>query len=269
MEVKILFIADVIGEPGMRIFEKALPYLKLKYSPEFIIVNGENTRNGKGLSEGLANKYFSMGVDVITSGNHIWDYANFHNTMANPRYSNILRPMNYPEGVPGRGHCIKESSLGQKIAVINLQGRTFMQPIDCPFSKIKDFISRLKSQASIIFVDFHAEATAEKIAMGRFLDGQVSAVVGTHTHVQTADEEIFPKGTAFISDAGMTGPFDSVLGMKTEVALNRFKYQTPFRYEVASDDLRLNGVFITVDSESGKSTYIERVNLKENELYKQ
>ena len=267
MEVKILFIADVIGEPGMRIFEKAMPYLKLKYSPEFIIVNGENTRNGKGLSEGLANKYFSLGVDVITSGNHIWDYSNFHKTLANPRYSNILRPLNYPEGVPGRGYCIKDSSLGKKIAVVNIQGRTFMQAIDCPFMKMKDIISKLKTQADIIFVDFHAEATAEKIAMGRFLDGQVSAIVGTHTHVQTADEEIFPKGTAFISDVGMTGPFDSVLGMKTEVALSRFKYQTPFRYEMASDDLRLNGVLITADSETGKSTHIERIYLRENELY--
>ncbi|MDA3885361.1 MAG: TIGR00282 family metallophosphoesterase [Candidatus Delongbacteria bacterium] len=267
MEVKILFIADVIGEPGMRIFEKAMPYLKLKYSPEFIIVNGENTRNGKGLSEGLANKYFSLGVDVITSGNHIWDYSNFHKTLTNPRYSNILRPLNYPEGVPGRGYCIKDSSLGKKIAVVNIQGRTFMQAIDCPFMKMKDIVGKLKSQADIIFVDFHAEATAEKIAMGRFLDGQVSAVVGTHTHVQTADEEIFPKGTAFISDVGMTGPFDSVLGMKTEVALSRFKYQTPFRYETATDDLRLNGVIITADSETGKSTHIERIYLRENELY--
>ena len=267
MEIKILFIADVVGEPGMRIFEKAMPYLKLKYSPEFIIVNGENTRNGKGLSEGLANKYFSLGVDVITSGNHIWDYSNFHKTLANPRYSNILRPLNYPEGVPGRGYCIKDSSLGKKIAVVNIQGRTFMQAIDCPFMKMKDIVSKLKTQADIIFVDFHAEATAEKIAMGRFLDGQVSAVVGTHTHVQTADEEIFPKGTAFISDVGMTGPFDSVLGMKTEVALSRFKYQTPFRYEMASDDLRLNGVLITADSETGKSTHIERIYLRENELY--
>lgn len=265
MKTGILFIADVVGEPGMNILEKAMPKLRMQYKPDLVIVNGENTRAGKGLSEGLARKYFQLGVNVITSGNHIWDFAAFHNTLKNPAYQNIIRPMNYPEGVPGRGSYTAEAANGAKICVINLQGRTFMAPIDCPFKHIREFISKT-TQAKIFFVDFHAEATAEKIAMGRYLDGYASAVVGTHTHVQTADEEILPKGTAYITDAGMTGPFDGVIGMKTETALNRFRFQTPFKYEAAEDDPRFNGVFIIVDSDTGKADSIERLNFKETDL---
>ena len=266
MNTKIMFIADIVGEPGMKMLENSLSFLKLKHNPDFIVVNGENTRNGKGMSEGLAKKYFSLGVDVITSGNHIWDYANFHKTLNNNTYNNILRPENYPEGVPGNGYCIKESSLGHKIGVLNLQGRTFMQSIDCPFNAAIKAVNKIKRETNIIFVDFHAEATAEKIAMAWWLDGKVSAVVGTHTHVQTADERIFPAGTAYITDVGMTGPLDSVLGMKTEVALNRFRFQTPFRYEMASDDNCLNGVVIEIDGDTGKSVSIERINLNEKDL---
>jgi len=266
METKILFIADVVGEPGMNILEKALPKLRMKYSPDLIIVNGENTRSGKGLSEGLARKYFQLGINVITSGNHIWDFAAFHNTLNNPAYTNIIRPMNYPEGVPGRGFYLAEASNGAKVCVINLQGRTFMAPIDCPFKNIREFITKMNSQAKITIVDFHAEATAEKITMGKYLDGYASAVIGTHTHVQTADEEIFPKGTAFITDAGMTGPFDGVIGMKTETALNRFRFQTPFKYEIAEGDERFNGVFIVADSDTGRAVSIERLNFKANEI---
>ncbi len=266
METGILFIADVVGEPGMAILEKAMPKLRLNYRPDLVIVNGENTRAGKGLSEGLAKKYVQLGINVITSGNHIWDFAQFHNTLNNPAYNYIIRPMNYPEGVPGRGHFIADASNGAKICVINLQGRTFMAPIDCPFKNIREFISKINSQAKIIFVDFHAEATAEKIAMGRYLDGYATAVVGTHTHVQTADGEILPKGTAYITDAGMTGPFDGVIGMKTVTAVNRFRFQTPFKYEAAEGDPRLNGVFIKADSETGRAISIERISFKECEI---
>ena len=266
MELKILFIGDVIGEPGMKMLEKTASYLKLKYSPDFMIVNGENTRNGKGLSEGLANKYFNLGIDVITSGNHIWDYANFHKTLNMGKYDNILRPLNYPEGTPGNGYCIKETAGGNKVGVINIQGRTFMQTIDCPFNSVTKIINRIKKQTNIIFIDFHAETTAEKIAMSWWLDGKISALVGTHTHVMTADERILPSGTAYITDVGMTGPFDSVIGMKKEVALNRFRFQTPFRYEMATDDLRLNAVTISVDSETGKADSIERIQLKYDDI---
>ncbi len=266
METGILFIADVVGEPGMNLLEKAMPKLRMQLKPDIVIVNGENTRAGKGLSEGLARKYFQLGVDVITSGNHIWDFAAFHNTLKNPAYSNIIRPMNYPEGVPGRGHFVATASNGVKICVINLQGRTFMAPIDCPFKNIREFIIKMKNQAELFFIDFHAEATAEKIAMGKYLDGYASAVIGTHTHVQTADEEISSAGTAYITDAGMTGPFDGVIGMKTETALNRFRFQTPYRYEIAEHDSRLNGIFITCDSDTGKALSIKRINLKESEI---
>ncbi len=266
MELKILFIGDVVGNSGMAMLEKSISYLKLKYSPDFIIINGENTRNGKGLSEGLANKYFQMGVDVITSGNHIWDYAPFHKTLSLRKYDNILRPYNYPSGVAGVGYCVRESSKGISIGVCNIQGRTFMPAIDCPFEGVLKAINILKRNADIIFVDFHAEATAEKIAMAWWLDGKISCLVGTHTHVQTADERIFPKGTGYITDAGMTGSFNSVLGMSSEVALNRFRFQTPFRYEQAEGDLKLNGVLFHVDTDSKKTTKIERILLEDDKF---
>lgn len=265
--VRILFIGDVVGEPGMRILESKMSYLKLKYAPGLIIVNGENTRNGKGLSEGLATKYFNLGVDVITSGNHIWDYANFHKTLNDSRFSRALRPYNYPEGVPGNGFCIKESSGGIDVGVINLQGRVFMQSIDCPFNAAIKAVNKINKKTKVIFVDFHAEASAEKISMGWWLDGKVSAVVGTHTHVQTADERIFPNGTAFITDAGMTGCFNSVIGMKVETALNRSRFQTPFRYESANDgNLHINAVIIDIDADTGKSISIERLDLTDETI---
>ena len=266
MSFKILFIGDVVGEPGMKILEESISYLKLKYSPDFIIVNGENTRNGKGLSEGLAKKYFSLGIDVITSGNHIWDYANLHVTLNNASYNSILRPYNYPAGVPGNGYIIKEAGNGQKVGVISLQGRTFMQPIDCPFGTVGKAIAAVKRETNLIFIDFHAETTAEKIAMGWWLDGQISALIGTHTHVQTADERVLPGGTAYITDAGMTGPFDSVIGMRKDVAINRFRFQTPFRYEMATEDLRFNGVLVELDAASGKAEKITRIVFKESDV---
>jgi len=266
LSFKILFVGAVIGEPGMKMLEQSISYLKLKYNPDFIVANGENTRNGKGLSEGLAKKYFSLGVDVITSGNHIWDYANFHATLNNINYASILRPYNYPAGVPGNGYIVKEAGNGVKVGVISLQGRTFMQAIDCPFAMVQKAISAVKRETNLIFIDFHAETTAEKIALGWWLDGQVSAVVGTHTHVQTADERVLPAGTAYITDAGMTGPFDSVIGMRKDVAINRFRFQTPFRYEMATEDLRLNGVLVEIDQQSGKAEKITRINFKENEF---
>ncbi|PID26775.1 MAG: TIGR00282 family metallophosphoesterase [Candidatus Cloacimonadota bacterium] len=264
--ITILFVGDIVAEPGMRMFEKAIPSLKNEFNPNLIVVNGENTRNGKGMSEGLAKKYFDLGVDCITSGNHIWDYSKFHGTLNNSRFANILRPLNYPEGVPGEGYTIIKDNLGRKVGIINIQGRTFMQPIDCPFNRIVDVVEKIRKETNVIFVDFHAETTAEKISMGWWLDGKVSALVGTHTHVQTADERIFDNGTAFICDAGMTGSFDSVIGMKKEIALNRFRFQTPFRYEFSSGDLKINGVVVEIDDSTGKAKKITRIYRDEKEF---
>lgn len=262
----ILFIGDVVGEPGMIMLEKSISFLKLKYNPDLLIVNGENTRNGKGLSEGLAKKYFQMGFNVITSGNHIWDYQNFHKTLNNPFYQNILRPLNYPEGTAGEGYYLFESQTGKKCAVINIQGRTFMPLTDCPFKAMDTILKKARREAELIFVDFHAEATAEKIAMAWHLDGKVSALVGTHTHVQTADERIFPEGLGYITDAGMTGSFDSVIGMKKEVAISRLRYATPFRYEGAREDLHLNGVIFNLDADSGQCKEVLRIKLNEKDF---
>ncbi|HDL17905.1 MAG TPA: TIGR00282 family metallophosphoesterase [Bacteroidetes bacterium] len=255
----LLFIADIVGEPGLQITEKLLPGLMKKYNVDFCIVNGENVTEGKGINDQDLATLINLRVDVITSGNHIWDTFKSVNTLK--KDNRILRPANYPKGNPGIGHKVIENSKGIKLGVLNLQGRIFMTPIDNPFAVALEKIQILKKQTNLIFIDFHAEATAEKITMGWYLDGKVSAVVGTHTHVQTADERIFPQGTAFITDAGMTGAIDSVIGMKKEVALHRFMYSTNQKYQVAKENLHFCGVVITIDNETGKSVSIERINL--------
>ena len=258
-KVKILFIADIVGNPGFQIFEKLFPSLKKKYSPDFCIANGENLTEGRGVTDQDVGKLFLTGIDIITSGNHIWDTFKSVKVLKND--SRVLRPANYPKGNAGKGSSIITAKNEIKLGVLNLQGRTFMQAIDNPFQVALDEIRTLKQSTPLIFVDFHAEATSEKIAMGLYLDGKVSAVVGTHTHVQTADERILPKGTACITDAGMTGPYDSVIGMKKDVALHRFLYSTNRKYELASENLRLCGVCITIDLETNKAESIERINL--------
>jgi metallophosphoesterase (TIGR00282 family) len=258
-EIKILFIADIVGKPGLEIAAKLTPVLKDKYKIDFCIANGENGSDGKGLSEKIARHYFNFGIDVITSGNHIWDNKDIYGLLkTNGR---ILRPLNYPDGNYGAGSVIIETKEGLKIGVINLQGRTFMFSIDCPFKRGLDEVRKFKKETNIIIVDFHAEATAEKMAMGWYLDGKVSAVIGTHTHVPTADERILPLGTAYITDVGMTGPFDSVIGLKKELAIKRFRHQTPVRYKPAEDNLKFCGAVISIECESGKATHIERINL--------
>lgn len=257
--IKILFIADIVGNPGFLIFEKLFPSLKKKYGADFCIANGENLTEGKGVNDKDVNKLFLLGIDIITSGNHVWD--TFKSVKVLNTDKRVLRPLNYPRGNPGVGSAIIENNNGLKLGVLNLQGRTFMPPLDNPFFLAIDEIKKLKHSTPLIFVDFHAEATAEKIAMGWHLDGKVCAVIGTHTHVQTADERVLPNGTAYITDAGMTGPYDSVIGMKKEVALHRFLYSTNRKYELASENLRLCGVLITVNSESNKAESIERINL--------
>lgn len=258
-ELNVLFIADIVGRPGLEITTKLLPGLKEKYKIGFCIANGENGCEGKGLTLKLARIYFNVGIDVITSGNHIWYNRNIYDSLATD--ARILRPHNYPDGNVGKGVTIIQLEDGLKVGVLNLQGRTFMFSIDCPFRVGAEEVKKLRQETKIIIVDFHAEASAEKIALGWYLDGKVSAVIGTHTHVPTADERILPEGTAYITDAGMTGPFDSVIGLKTELAIQRFLHQTPVRYKPAEGNMRLCGVVVAIDKESGKATKIERINL--------
>lgn len=254
--LKILFVGDIIGKPGLEFVRTYLPGLVQKHKPDFIIANGENVFDGKGITAKEGEALFNLGVKVITGGNHIWDkHQSQEYFKSEPR---VLRPLNYPRGTHGNGFIVVDSDFG-KIAVANLQGRTYMATIDCPFRSAEWFISKVKDEAKIIFIDFHAEATAEKIAFAKFLDGKVSAIVGTHTHVQTADERILPNGTAYITDVGMSGPYESVIGMKTQAAVNRFIYQTPQKYETATEDLHICAALINVDAESGKATKIHRI----------
>jgi len=257
--VNTLFIADIVGKPGLAITTKLLPGLIKKHRVDFCIANGENACDGKGLTVKIARKFFELGVHVITSGNHIWDNRDIYESLdSDPR---ILRPANYPEGNIGKGSTVVENKDGLKLGVLNLQGRTFMFSIDCPFRKAESELEKLKKQTKLIFVDFHAEASAEKIALGWHLDGQVTAVVGTHTHVPTADERLLPDGTAYLTDAGMTGPFDSVIGLKRELAIKRFLVQTPVRYKPAEENIKLCAVLVKADKETGKAESIERIML--------
>lgn len=255
--INVLFIADIIGKPGLKIVENTLPELRQLYDIDICIANGENGAAGKGLTQEIAAKYFQSGIDVITGGNHIFENFGYQKLLENnPK---IIRPANYPRGVYGKGSIVVATEKNDKIGVINLQGRTFMYPIDCPFQTGMREVQRIKSATNCIIVDFHAEATAEKMALGWHLDGKVSAVIGTHTHVQTADERILPNGTAYITDAGMTGPFDSVIGMKREIAIKRFMFQTPFRYQPASENLKFNGVLLKLNKNTGRAVEIKRL----------
>jgi len=255
--IQILYIADVVGEPGYEIVSSCIQDLKKKGNIDLTIANGENSASGKGMTANIAQSFFDLGIDVITSGNHIWHKEKFLPILdENPR---ILRPLNYPPDCPGHGSCIVEIAQDYRIGVINLQGRSFMYSIDCPFRSADSEIERLtKEGIRVIIVDFHAEATAEKIALGWYLDGRVSGLIGSHTHVQTADERILPGGTAYITDAGMTGPFNSVIGMDKDVAINRFLTQLPVRYKIAQGDTKFCGVILSVDGNSGRSHSISR-----------
>ena len=261
--INILFIADIIGKPGLKIIKNSLQLLKNKYLIDLCIANGENGAAGKGLTAEISNEYFRYGIDVITSGNHIFENYKIHRQLE--INTKILRPLNYPKGVIGKGSLIYSLSDEIKIGIINIQGRTFMFNIDCPFRTVSEEIDKIRKITPLILIDFHAEATAEKIAMGWYLDGRVSAVVGTHTHVQTSDERILPNGTAYLTDVGMTGPFNSAIGMKKEIAIKRFLYQTPMRYQPADSDLKFSGVIIAINTQSGKAEKIERLFLPADE----
>jgi metallophosphoesterase (TIGR00282 family) len=261
--MNILMIADIVGLSGFEVVRQHLPQLKQKYHIHLTVANGENAAHGKGLTPKNATAFFESGINVITSGNHIWNQKSILPVLDENPF--ILRPLNYPPGCPGQGSCELEVAPGLFAAVINLQGRSFMYPIDCPFRTAMNEIDRFNQKGiHIIVVDFHAEATAEKAAIGRYLDGKVSAVIGTHTHVQTADERILPGGTAFITDIGMSGPVDSVIGMDAESAKLRFLTQIPVPYRMSSSEASCCGVFLQIDRTTGKGLYIERFQLFQN-----
>jgi metallophosphoesterase (TIGR00282 family) len=262
--VKLLFIGDIVGRPGRDLVRHGLPALVDLYGVDLVIANAENSAAGFGITREIGDQLLDRGVDVMTSGNHIWDKKEALDYIgAEPR---LLRPANYPEGVPGNGSYLARAKNGQSVGVINLMGRVFMLNIDDPFKVALREIEALRARTRIIFVDFHAEATSEKIAMGWYLDGRVTAVVGTHTHVQTADERILPKGTAYLTDVGMTGPHDSIIGVEIEPALSRFLTGMPSRFETATANPRLNAVVIDVNDETGLATEIERLSYSLKEL---
>ena len=260
--VKLLFIGDIVGQPGRRAVKELLPKLRTQHALDFVIANGENSAGGSGITPKIAEEIFSAGVDVITTGDHLWDQKEVMELLENEK--RFLRPLNYPAVTPGKGSGVFEVrnsklEIRNKIAVLNLQGRTFMPPLENPFSTGLDEIKKLREQTKIIFVDFHAEATSEKIGFARMVDGQVSGVVGTHTHVQTADEQIFPGGTAYLTDAGFTGPHESVLGREITPVIQRFLTGMPQRFEVAKERIILHGAIIEIDESTGKAVAIQRV----------
>ena len=255
--MKLLFIGDIVGQPGRRAVAELLPKLRQQHALDFVIANGENSAGGSGITPKTAGEIFSAGVDVITSGDHLWDQKEVIELLQNEK--RFVRPLNYPAGTPGQGSAVFQINKLPPIAVLNAQGRTFMPPLENPFLLALDEVKRLRQQTKIIFVDFHAEATSEKIAFARMLEGQVSAVVGTHTHVQTADEQIFPGGTAYLTDAGFTGPHESVLGREIVPVITRFRTAMPQRFEVARNDVKLQGAVVEIDNASGKAVKIQRV----------
>jgi metallophosphoesterase (TIGR00282 family) len=256
--MRLLFLGDVVGRPGRRAVGHLLPGLVARERVDFVVANGENASGGKGIDPEGAEELLDAGVDVLTSGNHIWQHAAIVDYLRES--SRLLRPLNLAPGVPGTGvvvHPAKHS--GPRVGVLNLIGRVFMGPAECPFRAAERVVEELRRETPVILVDMHAEATSEKVAMGRFLDGKVSAVVGSHTHVQTADESILPAGTAYLTDAGMCGPEGSILGVKTEQVLRRFLTQMPTRFDVASGPVLVQGALIEVDGATGRATAIRRV----------
>lgn len=257
--MKILFIGDIVGGPGRRAVRELVPALIEDCRIDLVIANCENAAAGFGITREIVEELYRSRIDVLTSGNHVWDKKEVLEFVED--YETLLRPANYPEGAPGFGSVLAPCTSGVQVGVINLMGRVFMRPLDCPFKAAQREIEKLRRKTKIILVDIHAEATSEKQAMGWYLDGRVSAVIGTHTHVQTADEQILPQGTAYLTDVGMTGPFDSIIGTKKEAVLERFMMQMPNKFDVAKGDVRLQGALITVDEQTGRSLGIERLNL--------
>jgi len=262
--IRILFIGDIVGRPGRDLVRQGLRGLVDYHRIDFVIANAENAAAGFGITREIGDQLLDWGIDVMTSGNHIWDKKEALDYIgAEPR---LIRPANYPAGAPGNGSYLARTQDGRSVGVVNVMGRVFMLNIDDPFQVVLREIEAMRGRTRIVFVDFHAEATSEKIAMGWHLDGKATAIVGTHTHVQTADERILPKGTAYLTDVGMTGPHDSIIGVEVAPALNRFLTGLPQKFETATGNPRLNAVVVEADETSGVATDIERVSLSADEL---
>jgi metallophosphoesterase (TIGR00282 family) len=262
--VKILFIGDIFGKPGRELTQRAIPALVAQHGIDLVIANVENSAAGFGVTGDIAETILRSGVDVMTSGNHVWDKKEVLDYI--PRQPRLLRPANFPAGAPGRGTWVGQTRTGEPAAVINIMGRIFMQPLDDPFAVVLKEIETARRKTRVIIVDFHAEATSEKVAMGWHLDGRVTAIFGTHTHVQTADERLLPKGTAYLTDVGMTGPYDSIIGVTVEAALGRFVSGLPAKFEAATGPARLNAIVISADAASGRALGIERLNLSAQDV---
>lgn len=255
--MNLLFIGDIVGRPGRDAVRARLADLVHGRQIGLVIANGENAAGGMGITRAVAEELFQAGVDVLTTGNHVWRHREAAAYIEKePR---LLRPANYPPEAPGRGGEVYATACHGNVGVINVQGRVFMDPVDCPFRAADNEIERIRGKTNVIIVDLHAEATSEKLAMAWYLDGRVSAVIGTHTHVQTCDERLMPEGTAFITDVGMTGPWDSILGVKPELVVEHFLTGMPIRFELAKGDLLLNGVVVNINTETGAAQSIQRV----------
>jgi hypothetical protein len=252
--MKLLFIGDIIGKPGRRAVRELLPRIIHQHDIDLVVANVENAAGGFGVTRAVIEEIYASQVDVLTTGNHVWDKKEVMEFI--DEYDTLLRPANYPEGTPGKGAVLLSTRNGCRVAVINLSGRVFMKPVDCPFRVAEIEIDALKEKTNVIIVDMHAEATSEKQALGWFLDGAVSAIIGTHTHVQTADE------TAYITDVGMTGPFDSVIGIEKEIVIDRFLTCRPNKFDVAKGDVRLQGVVVDIDPKTGRARAVERLSVK-------
>jgi len=258
--MNILFIGDIVGSPGREAVRELLPKLQKEYKLDFVIANAENAAGGSGITPKVAQELFEGGVNVLTSGDHIWKKREIFEII--DREERILRPLNFPAGVPGRGACLFKAKSGSKIGVVNVNGRVFMEALECPFKTTREAIEELSKETKIIIVDIHAEATSEKVALGWYLDGKASSVLGTHTHIQTADERILPGGCAYITDVGMTGPLDSVIGRRIEDVLERFVTGVPVRFEVAQENIQLQGAVLDIDEQTGKARSIVRIQKK-------
>jgi metallophosphoesterase (TIGR00282 family) len=258
--MNVLLIGDVMGKPGRQLLEMFLPSLIQEYQLDFIIANAENIAHGFGVTPDTADQLFRTGVDVLTSGNHIWDRKEVFEYIT--REGRLLRPANYAPNIPGKGFTITQNRSGHKVGVLNLQGRIFMGPSEDPFAIGMQIVERIRKETPVIFVDMHGEASSEKQAMGWYLDGKVSAVFGTHTHVPTADQRILPAGTAYVTDVGMSGPYDSVIGMDKEQVIQKFLDQMPTRFQVAKENPIFHAVLVQVDPENGHATHIERISRK-------
>src|SRR6186997_1338858 len=262
--MRILFVGDIFGKPGREIARKAIPALVERESLDFVIANVENSAAGFGVTGDIADTILGYGGDAMTTGNHVWDKKEVLDYI--PRQPKLVRPANFPGAAPGRGSYVGKTRSGESVGVINVMGRVFMQPLDDPFAVVLKEIEAMRARARVIIVDFHAEATSEKVAMGWHLDGRVTGVFGTHTHVQTADDRILPKGTAYLTDVGMTGPHDSVIGVEVDAALGRLLNAMPARFETATANPRLNAVIIEANEDTGLATDIERISYSLNEI---